>query len=197
MSTDIEVNKPAPVVPGAKIESFKRGSDVNHAISTLEAGNPVLITEFFNNGLTLLNELKNHLNGKFPSSDFKEQRAFSSAYRSLSNLILIEIMEHKLVVKKAPAIGWLEKLYPTTPDFYLPLPQVQGLNSSWQWYKNGISIPVLRNKIHPYYGTHFPTRFEYMAMFDNWLKRYTGPKKTAIDVGFGSGVLSLQMIQNK
>ncbi|MDH3323573.1 MAG: methyltransferase, partial [Flavobacteriaceae bacterium] len=31
--------------------------------------------------------------------------------------------------------------------------------------------------------------------FDNWLKRYKGPKKTAIDVGFGSGVLSFQMIK--
>lgn len=196
MSTDIEVNRPAPSAKGAKIESFKRGSDVKHAIGVLEAGNPILITEFFSNGLALLNELKAHLNAKFPSSDFKEQRAYSSAYRTLSNLILIEIVDHALAVKKAPAIGWLEKLYPTTPNFFLSFPQVQGLNSSWQWYKNGISIPVLRNKIHPYYGTHFPTRFEYMEMFDNWLKRYTGPKKTAIDVGFGSGVLSLQMIQH-
>lgn len=196
MSTDIEVNKPAPSVPGKKIESFKRGSDIKHAINVLEAGNPILITEFFSNGLSLLSELKTHLNDKFPSADFKEQRAYSSAYRTLSNLILIEIAGHKLGVKKAPAIGWLEKLYPTTPDFFLSFPQVQGLNSSWQWYKNGITIPVLRNKIHPYYGTHFPTRFEQMEMFDNWLKRYTGPKKTAIDVGFGSGVLSLQMIQH-
>jgi methylase of polypeptide subunit release factors len=73
---------------------------------------------------------------------------------------------------------------------------VQGLNSAWQWYLNGISIPVLRNKIHPYYGTYFPTRFEHLILFNNWLKRYEGPKKSAIDVGFGSGVLSLQMVQH-
>lgn len=35
-----------------------------------------------------------------------------------------------------------------------------------------------------------------MVVFDNWLKRYKGPKKSAIDVGGGSGVLSLQMIQH-
>jgi len=33
------------------------------------------------------------------------------------------------------------------------------------------------------------------VLFDNWLKRYKGPKKSAIDVGIGSGVLSLQMIK--
>ena len=58
-----------------------------------------------------------------------------------------------------------------------------------------ISIPVLRNKIHPYYGTYFPTRFEHLELFDNWLKRYKGPKKSAIDVGIGCGVLSLQMVK--
>jgi hypothetical protein len=78
----------------------------------------------------------------------------------------------------------------------LPFPQVQGLNSSWQWYQNGISIPVLRNKVHPYYGTYFPTRFDHLILFDNWLKRYEGPKKSAIDVGIGSGILAFQMVKH-
>jgi len=195
MITDIVVNKPEPIASGKKIESFKRGTDVQYTIEVLEAGNPILITKFFNNGLSLLRELKTHLNRKFPNKSFQEQREYKSEYRKLSNLILIEIVDHKLAVKKSPSIGWLEKLYPETSDFLLSFPQVQGLNSSWQWYQNGISIPVLRNKIHPYYGTYFPTRFEHLELFDNWLKRYKGPKKSAIDVGIGCGVLSLQMMK--
>ncbi|WAC03115.1 50S ribosomal protein L11 methyltransferase [Lacinutrix neustonica] len=78
----------------------------------------------------------------------------------------------------------------------MPFPQIQGLNSAWQWYKNGITIPMLRNKLHPYYGTYFPTRFDHLELFDRWLKYYEGAKKTAIDVGIGSGVLSLQMIKH-
>ncbi|MEP1488725.1 MAG: hypothetical protein ABJK28_09885 [Algibacter sp.] len=101
-----------------------------------------------------------------------------------------------MTVKKSPFIGWLEKLYPEITDFLLPFPHVQGLNSAWQWYQNGISIPVLRNKIHPYYGTYFPTRFDHLILFDNWLNRYNGPKKSAIEVGIGSGVLSFQMIKH-
>jgi predicted RNA methylase len=195
MITDIKVNKPKPIVLGGKIESFKRGTDVELTIKGLEAGKPILITEFYNNGLTLLKDLQKHLSSKFPNESFQEQREYRSEYQKLSNLILIGIVDHKLALNKSPFIGWLEKLYPETSDFLLTFPQVQGLNSAWQWYQNGISIPVLRNKIHPYYGTYFPTRFDHLLLFDNWLKRYKGPKKTAIDVGIGSGVLSLQMMK--
>ena len=194
MVTDI--NKPAPTIaPEVQLESFNRFADIELTIKSLEAGKPVLITAFYSNGLVLLKALKAYLSEKLSSQSFQEQRTYRSEYRRLSNLILIKIVDHKLVVKKAPSIGWLEKLYPDTKDFLLSFPQIQGLNSAWQWYQNGVSIPVLRNKIHPYYGTYFPTRFDHLVLFDNWLKRYDGPKKTAIDVGIGSGVLSFQMIK--
>ena len=195
MIRDLQINKPEVIKSGRQLELFNRSTDISHAIKTLEAGNPVLITAFYSNGLLLLNELHMHLKRRLPNKTFQEQRAYRSAYYKLSNLILVEIVDHKLNVKKAPIIGWLEKLYPETSDFTLSFPQVQGLNSAWQWYKNGISIPVLRNKIHPYYGTYFPTRFDHLTLFDNWLKRYDGPKKSAIDVGVGSGVLSFQMLK--
>lgn len=196
MITIKDINKPEPILAkGKELELFSRSSDVRATIKTLEAGKPVLVTAFYSNGLTLLNDLKTHLKRKFPNKTFKEQRAYRDAYRKLSLLILIEISEHKLSVKKAPSIGWLKLLYPETSDFLLSFTKVQGLNSAWQWYQNGITVPVLRNKIHPYYGTYFPTRFDHLILFDNWLKRYEGPKKSAIDVGIGSGVLSFQMVK--
>lgn len=195
MNADIIVNKPKPIASKKKIKEFKRGMDIQYVIDVLKAGNFILIIEFYNNGLLLLKELHTHLNKEFPNTSFREQREYRSEYRKLSNLILIEVVDHKLIVKKSPSIGWLKKLYPEISDFLLSFPQIQGLNSAWQWYQNGISIPVLRNKIHPYYGTYFPTRFEHLVLFDNWLKRYKGPKKSAIDIGIGCGVLSLQMIK--
>jgi len=191
----LQANRPEPVKAGNRIGSFIRESDVQETIQALLAGEQILIEEFFSNGLYLLRELTNYLEDTMPHESFLEQRAFRSEFRKLSNLILIHVKEHTLMLNKAPEIGWLEKLYPELNDFYLPLPQIQGLNSAWQWYKNGIQIPVLRNKIHPYYGVYFPTRFEHLILFDNWLKRYEGAKKTAIDIGFGSGVLSLLMVQ--
>ena len=196
MSTDIQVNKPTPITSGKHVIVFDNETDVKQAIKTLDAGKPIVISGFYSNGLVLLKALKIHLDKKLPSESFQEQRASRAAYHKMSNLILVEIEDHKVALKKAPAIGWLEKLYPEISDFVLSFPQVQGLNSSWQWYTNGITIPVLRNKIHPYYDTYFPTRFDHLILFDNWLKRYAGPKKTAIDVGIGSGVLSLQLVKH-
>ena len=196
MITDININKPEPFLPEQPLAQFNQSINVNRIIKRLEAGKPIQITEFYSNGLLLLNELHKYLKRNLPNKTFQEQRVYRSAYHRLSNLILIEIIDHKLVVKKAPSIGWLEKLYPDKRNFLLSFPQVQGLNSSWQWYQNGISIPVLRNKIHPYYGTYFPTRFDHLILFDNWLKRYNGPKKSAIDVGIGSGILAFQIIKH-
>lgn len=195
MIEELPINKPEPIEAGKPLAFFNSHTDVSITIEGLEAGKPVLINGIYSNGLLLLKALTAHLRRKLPNKSFQEQRAFRAEYRKLSNLVLIEIADHKLAVKKAPLIGWLEKLYPETPDFLLTFPQVQGLNSAWQWYENGISIPVLRNKLHPYYGTYFPTRFEHLVLFDNWLKRYDGPKKTAIDVGIGSGVLAFQLVK--
>jgi SAM-dependent methyltransferase len=195
-TSDINVNKPEPIVSEKKIMLFSDPTEVKRAIKVLEVGKRVLITAFYSNGLLLLKELHFHLKRKLPNTSFLEQRKYRSEYQKLSNLVLIEIIDHKLAVKKAPSIGWFEKLYPETSDFLLPFVQIQGLNSAWQWYKKGISIPVLRNKLHPYYGTYFPTRFDHLILFDNWLSRYEGAKKSAIDVGIGSGILSFQLVKH-
>lgn len=196
MITDIIVNKPEPMVSGKRLGMFNSATDVRRTIKDLEAGKPVLITAFYSNGLLLLKELHMYLSKKLPNETFLEQRAYRAQYHKLSNLVLIEIVANQLIVKKSPVIGWLEKLYPDTANFLLTFPQVQGLNSAWQWYVNGITIPVLRNKVHPYYGTYFPTRFDHLTFFDNWLHRYNGAKKSAIDVGVGSGVLSFLMVKH-
>ncbi|MDA3943966.1 MAG: methyltransferase [Bacteroidetes bacterium] len=196
MIEELPINKPEPIAIEKPLAFFNSHTDVSQTIKELEAGKRVLITGIYGNGLLLLKALTIHLKVKLPNKTFQEQRAFRAEYHKLSNLVLIEIVNHKLAVKKAPFIGWLEKLYPETRDFLLTFPQVQGLNSAWQWYENGISIPVLRNKLHPYYGIYFPTRFEHLVLFDNWLKRYDGPKKTAIDVGTGSGVLAFQLVKH-
>lgn len=196
MNSIIEVNKPEAISADVKVIPFYKNTDLESTIKALNHGMYVWINEFYSDGIFLLREVHKYLEKKLPNKTFKEQQAYRSEYRRLSNLVLLEVINQSLSVGKSPTIGWLKKLYPTNSHFFLTFPQIQGMNSAWQWYKNGVSIPVLRNKIHPYYGTYFPTRFEHLEVFDNWLKRYEGPKKSAIDVGIGSGVLSLQMVQH-
>jgi predicted RNA methylase len=196
MIIEIKANIPQPIAIDKKIKPFNGGANIIAKIETLEAGKYILITGAYSNGVSLLEDLHKYLKRKLPNKSFQEQREYRSEYYKLSNNVLVEITNHKLAVKKSPSIGWLEKFYPDNDNFLLSFPQIQGLNSSWQWNLKGLSTPVLRNKLHPYYGTYFPTRFDHLILFDNWLKRYEGPKKSAIDIGIGSGVLSFQMVKH-
>jgi hypothetical protein len=193
---NIKANRPEPINPGIETGSFIQGTDIQATIDALLEGKYILVEQYYSNGLVLLNELQSTLKKRHPGESFQDQRAFRSEYRKLSNRLLIQVKDYHVAVKKAPSIGWLERLYPGMNDFLLPFPQIQGLNSAWQWFNNGIHIPVLRNKIHPYYGVYFPTRFEHLQLFDNWLNHYQGPKKSAIDVGIGSGILSFMLMKH-
>lgn len=194
--SNLQANRPPPIQLNSATISFHKTSSINATITTILAGEQILINDFYSDGLLLVKSLQDYLTKKHSTNSFQHQREYRTEYRALSNLILLEIQSHKLIVKKAPQIGWLKKLYPDETKFYLSFSQIQGLNSAWQWYINGISIPGIRNKIHPYYGVYFPTRFEHIQLFDHWLKYYTGTKKFAIDIGIGCGVLSLLLIKH-
>ncbi|PQJ73221.1 methyltransferase [Polaribacter butkevichii] len=196
MSAKLKINKPTPIRPGEELLKFDSHTDVRETLYAMRDGKSVLITEFYSNGMLLLKELQKHLKIRLPNKTLKEQHAFRAEYHRLSNLILLKITNQEVAVDKAPKIGWLHTLYTGKNDFLLTFPEVQRLNSAWQKFHKGVKVPVLRNKVHPYYGVYFPTRFDYLTLFDNWLKRYEGPKKSAIDVGIGSGVLSFQMVQH-
>ncbi|MEO5910875.1 MAG: methyltransferase [Pelobium sp.] len=200
----LKANRPAMVDANIKTISFRKGSDLDFTIETILAEQYVMVDGQYALGLELLHELQLVLKSRLSSEKdndsketFLEQRVYRKSFRFYSHFILLQIRQHQLTVKKSPEIGWLKKLYPEQTDFILPFPDVQGLNSSWQWYLKGITIPVLRNKIHPYYGVYFPTRFEHLFLLDNWLNHYSGPKKTAIDVGVGSGVLSFLLVKHE
>ncbi len=192
----IQADRPKPIITNIDVVPYKRSMDPQTAIDALIDGYHVLIVDYYSSGLTVLSELKKYIKNTYSDQSFQGQRDFRSAFRELSHQLLLKISNSKLSVKKAPEIGWFKILYPELNEFLLPFPQVQGLNSSWQWYEKGIFIPVLKRKIHPWFGTYFPTRFEHLELFDKWLKKYTGEKKSAIDIGIGSGVLSFQMLKH-
>ncbi len=193
---EIRADRPEPITSNIDVVPYKRRMDPQLAIEALLDGYPVLIADFYSSGLIVLSSLKTFLKKKYSDQSFQGQREYRSEFRELSHRLLLLVNNNKLVVRKAPEIGWLKTLYPELKEFLLPFPQVQGLNSSWQWYEKGISIPVLNKKIHPFFGTYFPTRFEHLKLFDNWLKNYKGEKKSAIDIGIGSGVLTFQMLKH-
>lgn len=186
--------KPVPIQGEIEVYPLKAYGHFSEAISILQQGKFVLITDKFSTGLQLLSELKNFLRFNNQGS-FQQGRDKRNSYRLLSHLILLEVRNHLLVVKKAPDIGWLRILYADLDEFALSFPELQGLNSSWQWYRNGLKLPVFPHQIFPWFGCYFPTRFEHLELFQDYLKHYSGQRKTAIDVGAGTGILSF-MLEN-
>ena len=98
MITDIDINKPTPIAVGEKLIPFKRGVEVGPTIEALKKGKPVLINEFYSDGISLLQDVHKHLKLKFPNKSFQEQHEYRSEYYKLSNLILLE-KGNKLFVK--------------------------------------------------------------------------------------------------
>ena len=191
----LEVRRPEPIVAEIVVFIYNQKMNYREAIDALLEGHYVIVEDYFSTGLSLLKKLKEYITIEYPEKSFKGQRDFRSIYYDLSNRILLNVSNNELTVKKAPDIGWLKKLYPDISEFALPFPKVQGLNSAWQWYKKGLSTPVLREKIYPYYGSYFPTRFDHIELFDSWLRRYKGGRELVYDVGIGSGILSFQMLK--
>jgi len=191
----IGINRPEAIISEIDVVGFDGGTEISYAVEALIEGYYVLVLDFFSSGLKILSSLKRELQTNEDTS-YQKQREARERFQKISNRLLLEVDQHRLSVKKAPRIGWFKILYPELETFLLPFPQVQGLNSSWQWYKKGSYIPVLHKKIYPWYATYFPTRYEHLDLFEDYLKQYHGDKTSAIDVGVGSGVLSMQLLKN-
>ncbi|MCE7734171.1 MAG: methyltransferase [Candidatus Heimdallarchaeota archaeon] len=192
----LEPDRPEIITSDIEVNSFYNKMNPHEILPELIEGEYVLIEDYYSDGLMVLGALKNNLKRKFSNQSFQGQRDYRSAFRDASHRLLLMVIDHKLEVLKAPEIGWLKILYPKESEFLISFPNIQGLNSSWQWYQKGLNIEILNLKIHPYYGTYFPTRFDHLHLFDKWLKSYKGNKNNAIDIGIGSGVLSFQLLQN-
>lgn len=195
MNVDLKnLNRPEPVPLPADALSVKKGDDYPEIAKLLISGISVLIKDQFPTGLMILSELKKIVFDDDSESAFSEYRRQRSQFHETSNKLLVPVRKNRIALKKSPDIGWLKELYPEQSDFYLSFPDVQGLNSSWQWYKNGITYPGLKRKIHPFYGAYFPTRKDHLYLFDYWLRKYKGDRKIALDMGTGCGILAFQLL---
>ena len=189
-------NIPEPIYLKYDPKTVGKNSDMGQAVEWLMEGKYVLVEDEFSTGLHLLSELKKKFFSKSMKENFKDYRNQRSAYHFTSNNLLTTVAKGKILLEKSPEIGWLELFYPEISEIYLSFPQIQGLNSSWQWYLNGIQYPVLEDKIHPYYGVYFPTRFDHLLLFESWMNQQKDVFASAMDIGTGCGILSFQMLKH-
>lgn len=71
--------------------------------------------------------------------------------------------------------------------FAVSLREILGLIGAHEWRKNGVNVPALGNKIHPYYGIFSPLRGEYLELI---AKAPLPSLSLAFDIGTGTGVIA-------
>lgn len=184
--------RPDPVsLKGA--QPVDRNTSPGNAVMRLRKGERLVVTDAYSTGAEILDELYHALRPPRDGASYALRQGFKRAFRDASLRLLAPIKNHRLDLQDSQHIEFLRELYPDTPDFTLPFVQVQELFGAWQAYDHGVHMAVLGGTIHPYYGTYAPTRTSHLELFAQWLHGYEGPKKTAVDVGTGCGVLALLM----
>jgi SAM-dependent methyltransferase len=156
-------------------------------------GELLMVWDNYGRGADVLDALHDYMQPPPFGADHELKSRYELAYRKAAKNLLVGIRGHKVMLNDGAPIGFLEQLYPDLPQFVLPFVEMQELFGAWRRFVDGVPMPVLGHKLHPYFGTYAPTRTSHLQLFATWLSQYKGSKARAIDVGCGSGVLSLML----
>lgn len=186
------LHRPEPVLRH-RAQPVDRNVPKAQAVAWLLEGRSLIVTDRFGTGLDILDALRVQLEDPGEDGGYVAKRAFREAFLAASKRLLAPVVGRKVALADAPRAGFLAELYPDHADFALPVEDAKVLSSAWDWYEQGVHFPVLGYRVHPFYGTYIPARMEHLELFGTWLAKYKGARNRAIDVGTGSGVLTLQM----
>jgi len=186
---------PAPHCPkplrGLRAVDIDQSTLVDAALARLEKGEWLRVRDAYATGTRLLAALRRRYPAAGPRATHRERPQADAAYRAVAGRVVVPVRGKGLGLAKAPPVGFLPLLYGTKGGFDLPLLDVQALNGAYQTYKEGVAMPVLGGRIHPFYATYVPRRMEHLVLFTTWLSGYSGLRERAVDVGTGTGILAL------
>ena len=174
------------VGPGYKYDFIERN---------LKQSKKVCFTKTYGTVLTFYSWLKKRIKSKYTENSYQAGRKFREELREISSNMLVKVLEGRIDLKGSPSNPWLKDFYQGIDCYYISFPDLLGINGAWQWFSKGIKFPGLSCKLHPFYGTYFPTRFEHLELFDDWLKNTGLQIKKAVDIGTGCGVLVFYMLK--
>ena len=115
--------------------------------------------------------------------------------RTLGMLLIPFEAGARIPLRRAPEVAEvLAEAVAGTPDadlaagpFVMSLRELLGLIGAHEWRRKGVAIPVLGERIHPWYGVYSPIRGEYLDL----VARVPLPASTlAFDIGTGTGVIA-------
>jgi methylase of polypeptide subunit release factors len=118
------------------------------------------------------------------------RQAQSQRARTLAMLLIPFEADYSIPLRRAPDVAQAcnEAYGRGTEPFVASLRELLGVIGAHEWRKNGVEIPALGDRIHPWYGVFSPIRGEYIDL----AAQAPLPRgaKRAFDIGTGTGVLS-------
>ena len=188
--------RPEPLDPDPSILDINGNARYRQVEQWLTRGQRVCITDTYGTALTLYSWLKRTISRRSPATDYRTSRLFRELFWQLTRPLLAPIAGHRIALRNAPVIPFLEYLYLEKDNFLLPLAELLGLNGAYQWYHQGIRYPVLDHPLHPFYGAHFSTRSEHLELFDGYLNERQKVYACAADIGAGAGALTFLLLKH-
>jgi methylase of polypeptide subunit release factors len=134
----------------------------------------------------------------YPERFHQVRLARAQRARTLGMLCLPFEPHHLLKHRRAPdvKVACLAAHGDSTTGYVMPLTELLGLISAYEWRKNGIDIPALGARIHPHYGVFAPTRSEYLELIAQApLPQGPGMLGHAFDIGTGTGVIAALLLK--
>lgn len=124
----------------------------------------------------------------------KHRLAQSQRARTLGMLLLPFEAGHVVPLRRAPDVHEAcEQVYGQADAPYVAsMRELLGLIGAYEWRRKGVEIPVLGERIHPWYGVFSPVRGEYIELV---AKEPLPSTALAFDVGAGTGVLAAVLAQ--
>jgi hypothetical protein len=176
-------------------ESLTASAQNRKVLSELRKGKKFCFAGTWGTAMAFYSWLKKQVQDRYPAADYKSSRIQREKLNALTENLFLPIKSHEPNLTKAPGNPWLKEFYPEEKEFMMRFTDYLGMNGARQWYEKGILFPGLNHKLHPFYGTYFPTRTEHLELFEKWL---SGKKdfKNAMDMGTGCGVLTFYMMKH-
>ena len=134
----------------------------------------------------------------YPERFHQVRLARAQRARTLGMLCLPFEPHHLLKHRRAPDVkaACVAAHGDSKTSYVMPLTELLGLISAFEWRKNGIDISALGARIHPHYGVFAPTRSEYLELIAQApLPQGPGMLGHAFDIGTGTGVIAALLLK--
>ncbi len=190
-----QINKPAIWNSEAPMQHLTAEGNNKKTFAALKNGQKFCFKGTWGTAMAFYSWLKKQINNRYPIYNYQSSRTNREKLNAITQGLYLHIVNHRPELAKAPDNPWLNEFYPGNLSFHLRLTDFLGMNGARQWYQNGIQLPGLSHKIHPWYGTYFPTRTEHLELFDQWLEK-NNDFQLALDMGTGCGALTFYMIKH-